>query len=724
MTGNAFFQLRIFLLFGVCSQFSFLYGQQSVSVFEEQGRFGLKDSADQVLIDPKYENLGWYPEEERVIRDFLGYQQRGSWGLISISGKKLTPAKFYSIGPFSDELFLVSTRESLSNRLNYGLIDTRGKQVLSNAYFHVSKLDELILVSEYTQGDQLYGLYNRRFQVVLPPAYLEIRKFKQLILAKGNDDRWICFDSMGRRILDTTIDSFEVIGGFLVIDRNGAKGLLDLAGGTLKYRPVNKGFHGLPESPEPIPPQKWSVYDRELNFLLDLEADSLSDFGDVMVAMMNGGQRLYSDSSQILEGKSITLQQVLKGYVVIRTKDQFEAFNDEGKQLAKGDSIHFDGSYFFVLEKHKWRVVNVFGRQINQYPLEDVMVSQENYIPVKRAGQWGLLDFSGELIVPHVYDSIGVGFGASFPVEYVGSWGVINPFGNWLIQPAYQSINRLSDLYVGEKRGAKTLLTRKGKNLYTTPDDLKLGNASIEVIHDEGKGLITTDGVVIFDPIYDQVRHLGDFYMAQRAEGAVIKDGLGAFIVRLDDRVAEVLDYSEEFFLIKKDGLYGFIDERGRIRIANRYDSARHFREEMAPIKLIGKWGFIDKSERLVVQPQYKEVGDFYHGRAIVHQDFYGLIDLEGRKVLEMAFRSISRTKEGSYILEDKNGRKGLANELGEIILTPSFDNMRDIGNGLIIAERKDKKGIYDHSGKLMMGFDYSEIISAGSYIFMLPIRQ
>ena len=724
MTRTIFFQLAKAIIF-CCTwaQFEASIGQESGTIFELDGRYGIKDSLGNFLVDPKFQELGWSPHQEVPLEGFIGYKQAGNWGLLSLAGKKLTSPKYYTITPFSDQLFLVSTKESLSNRLNYGLIDERGKQVLSNAFFNIEPLDELILVSKYEAGRQQLGLFNVNFEPLLPLEYVEVVKEQRLIFAREATGRWYCFNREGHRILNVAIDDFEVNGEYVVISRNGAKGLLHATEGTLLHDPVMKGFINLPYSTEPILPRKWAIYDRELNFIFDLDADSLIDHREVLVARLNGGQRLFADSTQILSGKSMMLQQAVNGHVVIKTKQHFEAYNADGKQIVTGDSIYYDGSYFLVREKNKWQVFNVFGRRVNKYPLDAVMASQEKYVPVKRAGHWGLMDFSGELIVTHVYDSIGLGFDASFPVDYIGSWGVINAFGRWLIQPAYQSMDRLSDLYVGRKRGSKTLLTRKGKNLYTTPDDLKLGNASIEVLQGDGVGLITTSGVVIFDPIYDHVKHLGDYYMAKRAEGAVLKDGLGAFVVRLDDGIQEILDYSEEFFLVKKDDLYGFIDERGRIRVANRYDSARHFQEDMAAIKLIGKWGFIDKTERLVIQPQYSAVGDFHHGQAIVRQDRYGLIDKDGNITLEVSFRSINRTEEGTYILEDNKGRKGLANRQGEIILTPSFDDMTDIGDGFIVAERNGRKGIYNHSGKLIKGFDFEEIISAESYIFMLPIR-
>ena len=723
VTFQSFFSISRLLYFFSIAWFFILPNtlfSQNPEVFQEVSWYGLKDDQENVLIEAKYQNLGWFPDKGQSIENYLGYQQNGSWGLITIEGKKLTSAKYYSIVPFQKELFLVSSKSTLSNRLNYGLIDQKGNQVLSNSFFDLTDLEGYFLISDYNEGALRYGLFNDDYERVLPTEFLKIEKIDQVIAAQDSLERWRMFDLKGQSIVKEGLDHFEKTNNYIMISKNGARGLIDAEKSVLLYDTRYKNFTHLEDTPAAVEPEKWSIYDRSLNHIVDIDADSVTSNNELLISMLNEGQRFYSNNHEILKDKRLELKMERKGFVVAKSLDRVQAFDEKGKKIADGDSIYFDDTYFFIQTNEKWNILNSFGRRINEYPLDEVMVSQDNYIPVRRAGQWGLLDFSGKLIVPHVYDSIGVGFGAAFPVKYVGSWGIINAFGRWLVQPNYNSMKQISDLYVGEKRGVRTLLTRKGRNLHTTANELKLGNESIEIINEEGVGLITREGVVIFDPFYQYVKHLGDFYVGQRKEGSVIKDGLGSFVVRLDDGIEKVLDYSEGFFLIKKDGLFGFIDEKGRIRVANRYDSARHFCEAMAPIKLIGKWGFINKNESLVVQPQYLEVGDFKKSRAIVRKDLYGLVDQQGNEVLEVAFKNISRTEEGSYILEDREGRKGLANEKGEIILIPSFDAMVDIGSGLIIAERSGKKGIYDHSGTLLKGFDFKEIQPLKSYIIFL----
>ncbi|MEM9326525.1 MAG: WG repeat-containing protein, partial [Bacteroidota bacterium] len=156
-----------------------------------------------------------------------------------------------------------------------------------------------------------------------------------------------------------------------------------------------------------------------------------------------------------------------------------------------------------------------------------------------------------------------------------------------------------------------------------------------------------------------------------------------------------------------------------RLLIANRYDSACIFCEGMAAIKLIGMWGLINIDERLVIQPFYASVSDFSNGLAIVSNGMYGLIDKQGKHRFELEYSKIIRTSAGTYIMADKRGQQGLASAEGRLILSPFYEQLDDIGTGLIVATRNNKKGIYDHSGKLLASFVHDEVVSLPSYVLI-----
>ncbi len=78
--------------------------------------------------------------------------------------------------------------------------------------------------------------------------------------------------------------------------------------------------------------------------------------------------------------------------------------------------------------------------------------------------------------------------------------------------------------------------------------------------------------------------------------------------------VTRFFSESEGLRGIKKDDRYGFVDDRGRLRVANRYDSIGEFHEGLASVKLIGKWGFVNTNDQIVINPNYDNCSFFQHG--------------------------------------------------------------------------------------------------------------
>lgn len=108
----------------------------------------------------------------------------------------------------------------------------------------------------------------------------------------------------------------------------------------------------------------------------------------------------------------------------------------------------------------------------------------------------------------------------------------------------------------------------------------------------------------------------------------------------------------EPLFLIWDGrGKEGFMDARGNVVIAPRFDDVTHFREGMAAVAVGDKWGYIDRTGKLVIPPRWKEVASFSDGVAAVVDNYHiyahssldypitikpcGYIDKTGRYVIE-----------------------------------------------------------------------------------------
>lgn len=99
----------------------------------------------------------------------------------------------------------------------------------------------------------------------------------------------------------------------------------------------------------------------------------------------------------------------------------------------------------------------------------------------------------------------------------------------------------------------------------------------------------------------------------------------------------EVRPASEGLSVVKRDLMYGFVDEEGQEVIPTKFLDARPFSGGRAAVKLFGtKWGYIDKKGDVAVPIQYEEVDNYFHnGRALVKLNghlFY--IDVDGNRLV------------------------------------------------------------------------------------------
>ena len=79
---------------------------------------------------------------------------------------------------------------------------------------------------------------------------------------------------------------------------------------------------------------------------------------------------------------------------------------------------------------------------------------------------------------------------------------------------------------------------------------------------------------------------------------------------------------SNEPAAVKKNGKWGYIDNKGKIVIEPAYEDADSFSIGYAPFCENGKWGCIDKKGVVLIKPQFELLKPFFkNGTAFVVDD-------------------------------------------------------------------------------------------------------
>src|ERR1051325_3002771 len=126
------------------------------------------------------------------------------------------------------------------------------------------------------------------------------------------------------------------------------------------------------------------------------------------------------------------------------------------------------------------------------------------------------------------------------------------------------------------------------------------------------------------------------------------------------------------------NGVWGFIDNRGKTTIKPHFESVLPFSEGLAGAKREGRWGFINKSGAEVIPFQYRLVQSFHGGVAIVDTGLpehpIGVIDTSGAWVAQPVFRSLlSADGPGGLLFGQKEAGGGLSfyDRSGNLVLGP-----------------------------------------------------
>ena len=87
-----------------------------------------------------------------------------------------------------------------------------------------------------------------------------------------------------------------------------------------------------------------------------------------------------------------------------------------------------------------------------------------------------------------------------------------------------------------------------------------------------------------------------------------------------------------------------------------------------------------------------------------------GLINTNRKIIIEPIYDEISGYFINGFMRVRNNGKAGIMNENGEIVIPIEYDNVLDYKNGMFTAEKSNKWGIIDTENKIIIPFEYGRI--------------
>ena len=664
---------------------------EDYAIFEDKGKYGLKDEQGRVVINPAFEGLGWSNGNFSVIGQVTGYKLDNRWGLINLKEQKLTPAEYLMLEPSGGDRFIVKKQiNAISSKV--GCINLKGDVVVPLQYDGISVSGLRAIVFVKNDKEYKYGVVNLNGDIIIPLRHKNIFSIGNMRYAVQNfDNKSALFSEAGDQLTPFDIDSLSTFKkNKAIVYEGNYQGIINREGVIEvkpQYREVKIDDNGTAKA-------------RGLNkwIILNVENQTIREtWCDEMIPVTNGFKvRTGNDFgiwdeefSPVIPFSYDDILQVSNERAVVMNGTRYGLIERNNSMVIPFlyDSMILGDKFVRVREKllgkDSWSLFDVFGIRKSERTYEFMYPFNGKFFLVKNYGLYGIVDRYGKEVVHCVYDSILDFKEDQIVVKFHGHYGIIDFRENWLLPPQPYPVQLVDDEHY--------LLTQETNCLFKSFDD--------ELIYFTDNTL-TIEGAMLKETLADGTIKKISF------SGITVSRSAPAIL----ENTEIVSTEHENLRAIKRNGKYGFIDNEGKLRIANRYEGVGDFHDGLAAVKILGKWGFVNTQDKIVVNPSYEWVSEFESDVAIVKRGKFGLVNGEGQSVLETRYDNIKRLESGKFLLFN-NGLVGLASEKGDVLVEPRFNRFEYLDNGHAIISIDNKFGLITENGFSVIPMIYDHLM-------------
>lgn len=672
------------ILLSACS-----FASAEYLVFYENGKAGIRDESGKVILPASFDALGWADGSFSVVNHVTGFRQKAKWGLINLKKEFITKAEFESVtSPGADRV--VASKHINPYTVKYGCIDLTGKVTVPFIYdgIDIHGLRAIVFVKNGSRYE--HGLIDLNDKTILPVRYRDIRPIGSLRFAIQNfEKRTALFSENGIQLTGFVIDSISGFKkGHAIIYQDFKQGLIDREG-VVQIQPTYRELRLTARGIEGRASDTWSLIDTENKQVRSIEADDLIADGTHYLVTRAGKYGTVDESLERgIELKYDHIDPFTHNLSVARIANRYGLISLSSKEVFpfEFDSLVLEGNFVRAMKRSQgwvqWSVYDTFNVKKTERHYEALLKFNGQFFPVRNRGFWGAVDRYGKEILACVYDSL-MDFNYDvINVKFKGLNGIIGFDERWRVFPQEFPLTIIDTEHYLERQDTTIFLKNtSGEVIYVTTNDFRIMNGFLEESCSDGS-----------------VRH-------------ITLDGIGTTVVARPrvDNTEEIFEESEGMRGIRRDGRYGFIDARGRLRIANRYEKIGKFRGGLAPVMILGKWGFVNSEDQIVVNPNFEEAGEFIEDIAIVRRNGKaGAIGKDGRLIVPLRYDSIARVENLLVISEQR--RSGLADYKGNVLIEPRFDGLELLPNNLVIVHNDGKWGVLTTDGMSVVPLIYNYI--------------
>jgi hypothetical protein len=592
------------------------------------------------LVAPDYLSEGLVP----AARD-------GAWGFMDRAGRWAIPPRFALVLPFRNGLAPVGLRDEPGadplDIQRWGLIDTRGNWVIEPELSSISLWGGALMSARLHSR---WGVIDRDGKWRVEPAYAEMTGLPDLPgvatpSAEGlqraglyANHRWSVMDLRGRRVSAMEYQWLQAWPGAahgstwpLAYMERGLWGMADeklrpVTTAQLDERPWIVGEGGLAKVSVK---GQWGCLDRRGRWAVPAQFSQIESCGPDRVRARRGSDWGFWEPDAGWRASAEARPEDESGIGAAAHEEPLGAratWRPEGQ------------GYVFYRDDARQAGVPPVDEVQSRFIATGLPGQGEWFAIVRRGDRWGVIDERGRQRLPLRFEAVGAIHDGLFAVRQEGNWGIVDGRGRTVFAPTFERAMPFSrDVAIFCKGMLCGLADKSGKVLleptYSMIVPLSGRLAVATMTSDDGRfissGLVDVDGQVLVGQEYYSISRLsGHLLKAWDARGRyhLLQESTGRPVPGLPEVVGQVGALSEGLATVElrqADGpaLTGYIDPRGRLVVAPRFDTAGEFQDGVAVVTLGGRCGAIDRRGRAILAIEYQHCQHLPGGRVLFAEE-------------------------------------------------------------------------------------------------------
>lgn len=737
----------IIIIITSIANISFGQYQDLYKIYQEDGKFGLKDARQKIMVKPIYKDIKsskfgifamqseeqkWaifdkraiqvtdfvYDRMEQKLPNIVEVSQGSLVGLISESGQQLVAVKYDKIAPVGKVILTemgslsnsmqpstfiyrgsIVTRLGLSgfvNKSDQTVLDVIYERIRSTAAFEL-ELGFVDVVGLVVTKNGKYGIVNEDGQSILPVKYDYINALNKLGFGElqKNGKKGI-YNKKLKVVAKPNYDDLKILNKGLYAGKKETKWLIQSTDGSSKIyeivdniRPFDNGYIQVSKD------GKVSILKDDGKLKVPFEYDKAIPFGRNVLLIKGDENYLYDSKGRVKYWEypmDISWQNLGEKLKPIKADNQKWGYiNDDGELKVKAvydKACVFKESVAIVCKGDLCGFIDDEGWKLTplEYELPDLEAGNEVLL-AKKEGKVGYLNHQGKSLISVTYDEL-FNYGFIIKAKKNGKWGFINKNEKVLISMEYDFIEDYSS----------------NKSEFRFQNEDKIGWLDKNGRQRIGNDLVSwADAVDVVDETIKSVR-VDNYY------GLVHQNGKWIVPISYENEIK-----FDKFgkAIVRKNESWGMIDKAGNIVIPTIYqDKIKFDNNQLACVRKSEKYGIVNYNGKIIIPAIYDTyIYSDYEFWTVQQNGKFGMINKKGKIVIPVEYEKVFPYDVNNLALVKKNGKWGCIDEVNRAVIPFEYEVLNSFINGRALAKRSDYWGIVDIYNKILLPFKYDNLI-------------